>query len=140
MRPSSIRTFAHASHRGIALLSALVCLVILSAVVMTLSQTVIYRIREGENHQLQLQADALVESALVRARLQRSRDPSWSGETWTPQVPGQPELKAVVQLQLEQNPATLRVTCIVSSGIRSSVQMERSMPWPLSPASKGAVP
>ena len=86
MRPSSIRTFAHASHRGIALLSALVCLVILSAVVMTLSQTVIYRIREGENHQLQLQADALVESALVRARLQRSRrnmDPASPGATRT---------------------------------------------------------
>ena len=65
-----VRSLAQHSgcRRGIALLSTMVCVVILSAVAASLIRSVLAQTREADQQALQLQADALAQSALDRGR------------------------------------------------------------------------
>jgi len=122
--------------RGLALLSALVCVVVLAALSLTLTRSVLARVREAELHQHRLQADALAESAFVRAQAQWRANPAWSEEVWSPEVPGQIKLRAEIRVQPQGASQQLLVVSQASTGTDSSVRVERNFPWPPAPQSQ----
>ena len=119
----------NAHRRGLALLTAIVCIVILSAMSVSLVRTVLARLQEAELHAHQLQADALAQSALERGFAQRARDPAYPGEVWTPVVPGSPALKADIQWVDSPDGGTLRVICLVPADVPRPVRVERVAPF-----------
>jgi hypothetical protein len=110
---------------GLALLTALVCLVVLSAMSVSLVRTVLARLREAELHAHQLQADALAQSALERGSAQKALNPAYSGEVWAPVVPGSPRMHAGIQWVDGPNGGSLRVICIVPADAPRPVRVER---------------
>lgn len=115
--------------RGVALLSAIVCLLILSAISISLVRTVLARLHEADLHQYQLQADALAQSALERGTLQRTLNPAYPGEVWTPEVPGSPRLQADIQWVDAPAGGSLRVICLVPADASQPVRVERTIPF-----------
>ena len=74
---SDVLEFRWSRHRrGVALLSSIVCILILSAISISLVRTVLARLHEADLHQYQLQADSLAQSALERGRVQRTLNPA----------------------------------------------------------------
>ena len=120
---------------GLALLTAIVCIVILSAMSVSLVRTVLARLHEAELHAHQLQADALAQSALERGFAQRALNPAYPGEVWTPVVPGSPSLKADIQWVDSPEGGSLRVICLVPADAPRPVRVERivliSSPQPM---------
>lgn len=115
--------------RAMALLTALVCLVVLAALALTLTRTVLARVREADLHAHQLQADALAESAIVRARSQWQSNAAWTGEVWQPEVEGAPKLHAELRV-LDESPKQLQIACLVPANAVAPVRVERTVPWP----------
>jgi hypothetical protein len=115
--------------RGLALLTAIVCIVVLSAMSVSLVRTVLARLHEAELHAYQLQADALAQSALDRGFAQRSLNPTYPGEVWTPVVSGSPSLKADIQWIDSPEGGTLRVVCLVPADAPRPVRVERMVPF-----------
>ena len=115
--------------RGLALLTAIVCIVILSAMSVSLVRTVLARLQEAELHAHQLQADALAQSAFERGLAQRSLNPAYPGEVWSPVVPGSPSLKADIQWVDSPDGGSLRVICLVPADAPRPVRIERVVPF-----------
>jgi len=126
--------------RGLALLSALVCVVVLAALSLTLTRTVLARVREAELHHQRLQADALAESAYVRAQSQWRANPDWTGEIWSPKAEGLFQLQAEIRVPAADAEPQLHVVSQVSAGPDSVVRVERRFPWPPAPKSQVANP
>ncbi len=116
--------------RGLALLTAIVCILILSAMSVSLVRTVLARLHEAELHAHQLQADALAQSSLERGFAQRSLNAAYPGEVWTPVVPGSPALQADIQWADSPDGGTLRVICLVPADSPRPVRVERVVPFP----------
>lgn len=141
MRGRSTSSSSHRTRRrGLALLSALVCVVVLAALSLTLTRTVLARVREAELHHQRLQADALAESAYVRAQSQWRANPDWTGEVWSPKAAGLFQLQAEIRVPAAGAEPQLHVVSQVSSGPDSVVRVERSFPWPPAPKSQVANP
>ena len=115
--------------RGVALLSSIVCILILSAISISLVRTVLARLHEADLHQYQLQADALAQSALVRGIEQRTLNPAYTGEVWEPEVPGLPRLQADIQWVDAPSGGALRVVCLVPADASQPVRVERTVPF-----------
>ncbi len=115
--------------RGVALLSSIVCILILSAISISLVRTVLARLHEADLHQYQLQVDALAQSALDRGRVQRTLNPTYSGEVWTPEVSGSPRLQADIQWVDAPAGGALRVVCLVPADASQPVRVERTIPF-----------
>ena len=115
--------------RGLALLTSIVCILILSAMSVSLVRTVLARLHEAELHAHQLQADALAQSALERGFAQRSLNAAYPGEVWTPVVPGSPALKADIQWTDSPEGGSLRVLCLVPADAPRPVRVERVVPF-----------
>lgn len=126
--------------RAMALLSALVCVVVLAALSLTLTRTVLARVREADLHHHQLQADALAESAIVRAQAQWQANPTWTGEDWTPDVARHLKLRAEIRLQPTASPTQLQIVSLVPADSPSPVRVERTLPWPPAPTSQVVTP
>ena len=120
---------AKGDKRGLALLTAIVCILILSAMSVSLVRTVLARLHEAELHALQLQADALAQSALERGFAQRAVNPAYPGEVWSPVVPGAPAMKAEIQWVDSQDGGSLRVLCLVPADAPRHVRVERVVPF-----------
>ena len=114
---------------GLALLTSIVCILVLSAMSVSLVRTVLARLHEAELHAHQLQADALAQSALERGFAQRDLNPAYPGEVWTPVVPGSPALKADIQWTDSPDGGTLRVLCLVPADAPRPVRVERVVPF-----------
>ncbi len=112
--------------RGFALLSALICVLILSAVAASLLRSVLAQMREVDIQAHQLQADALAQSALERGIQQLSANPAYTGEVWTPDVPGAPRLKATIEWVGNPSGGSLRVVCLVPADAQLPVRLERT--------------
>jgi type II secretory pathway pseudopilin PulG len=112
--------------RGVALLSAIVCVVIMSAVAASLLRSVLAQVREADRQAFQLQAEALAQSALQRGYQQRTTNPSYLGEVWTPDVAGAPKLKAEIEWTSAATGGTLRVVCLVPADAKLPVRLERT--------------
>lgn len=138
-RPST-STSVSTPRRGLALLSALVCVVVLAALSLALTRTVLARVREADLHEQRLQADALAESAFVRAQSQWRANPAWTGETWSPKVDGPLQLQAEIRVPAAGAAPQLLVISQASSGPDSVVRIERSFPWPPATQSQVANP
>ena len=115
---------------GLALLTAIVCIVVLSAMSVSLVRTVLARLREAELHAYQLQADALAQSAIERGRTQRELNPAYPGEVWTPEVPGFPRLRADIAWVDAPNGGSLQVICLVPADAARPVRVERVVLFP----------
>ncbi len=119
------------NHRsGLALLTAIVCIVVLSAMSVSLVRTVLARLREAELHAQQLQADALAQSAIERGFAQRELNPAYPGEVWTPVVPGAPRLQADIAWIDSPSGGSLRVVCLVPADAARPVRAERVVLFP----------
>ena len=118
------------SRRGLALLAAMVCIVILSALAIGLVRTVLARIKEANLNEHQLQADALAQSAIERGLARRAADASYAREVWTPAVPGAPPMQAEIQNVVTPSGGTIRVTCLVPADAARPVRVEREAPVP----------
>ena len=114
---------------GLALLTAIVCIVVLSAMSVSLVRTVLARLREAELHAQQLQADALAQSAIERGFAQRTLNPAYPGEVWTPEIAGSPRLQAEISLVDGPTGGSLRVTCLVPADAPRPVRVERVVPF-----------
>ena len=114
---------------GLALLTALVCIVVLSAMSVSLVRTVLARLHEAELQAQQLQADALAQSALERGIAQRALDPAYPGEVWSPVVPGSPRLQADIAWVDAPTGSSLRVICLVPADNPRPVRVERVVPF-----------
>lgn len=139
-RKSSIASSSQARRQGIALLSALVCIVVLAALALTLTRTVLTRVREADLREHQLQADVLAESAMVRARTQWQSNPTWAGDVWTPDVEGYPKLRAESRVQSAGTLQQLHVVCFVPADADLPARVERTLPWPPVPSSQVVTP
>ena len=115
--------------RGVALLSSIVCILILSAISISLVRTVLARLHEADLHQYQLQADALAQSALERGTVQRILNAAYLGEVWTPEVPGSLRLQADIRWVDSPAGGSLRVICLVPAGAARPVRVERTVPF-----------
>ena len=118
------------NHRsGLALLTAIVCILVLSAMSVSLVRTILARLHEAELHAHQLQADALAQSALERGFAQRSLNPAYSGEVWIPVLPGFPRLQADIAWVDAPTGGSLRVVCLVPADAPRPVRVERIVPF-----------
>ncbi len=129
-----IARFAHVEHRrltrgGLALLSAIICILILSAMSVSLVRTVLARLHEAEVHEWQLQADALAQSALERGFSQRVLNPAYPGEIWSPEVPGIPRMQADILWVDSGSAGALRVICLVPADAPQPIRIERLVPF-----------
>ena len=126
--PRRVRGLAHhrGCRRGIALLSTMVCVVILSAVAASLIRSILAQSREADQQAVQLQADALAQSALDRGFQQLTANPAYTGEVWTPVVPGAHSLKAEIVWSGTPTGGQLRVICEVPADSARPVRLERT--------------
>ncbi|MBN1588145.1 MAG: hypothetical protein JW888_01380 [Pirellulales bacterium] len=69
--------------RGIAVVFALVCLVVVSVLLGVVTRTALVQRQAAHNEGRRTQAAWLAESALDRAAARLAADPDYSGETWT---------------------------------------------------------
>jgi len=115
---------------GLALLSAIICILVLSAISVSLVRTVLARVREADLHEHRLQADALAQSALERGIAQRTANPAYPGEVWTPVVAGLPRLQANIEWVAAPAGGSLRVVCLVPADAAHPVRLERTAPLP----------
>lgn len=120
------RTPHRKCRRGIALLSTMVCVVILSAVAASLVRSVLAQMREADRRAEQVQADALAQSALERGFQQLATNPAYTGEVWTPQIPGAPSMKAEIAWTGTPTSGLLRVVCQVPADTALPVRLERT--------------
>jgi len=120
----------------VALLAAIVCLLVLSAISIGLVRTVLARVREADLHEHQLQADALAQSALARGIAQRTANPAYPGEVWTPEVSGVPRMKAEIQWIDAPTGGSFRVVCFVPADSAQPVRLERTASFPSLPPAK----
>lgn len=114
------------SRGGVALLSAIVCVTILSAVAASLLHTILAQKREADRQADMLQADALAQSALDRGFQQLAANPAYTGEVWTPVVPGAPALKAEIAWSGTPTGGQLQVVCLVPADAALPVRLERT--------------
>jgi hypothetical protein len=87
---------------GAALIVVIVTIAIMTGLAHSLSLTIVRRQQRIEREFERAQTRWLAESALLRARLIRQRDPSWAGETWSPVLPApafRADQKATVVIQ-----------------------------------------
>ena len=139
-RNSPQPNLSQTGRQGIALLAALVCIVVLAALALTLTRTMLARVLEADLREHQLQADALAESALVRARTQWQSNPAWTGDIWTPEVQGLPKLRAETHILAVGTGHHLHVVCLVPADADLPVRVERTFPWPPVPSSQVETP
>lgn len=114
------------SRGGVALLSTIVCVTILSAVAASLLQSILAQKREVDKQANLLQADALAQSALDRGFQQLAANPAYTGEVWTPVVPEAPALKAEIVWAGTPTGGQLRVVCLVPADAALPVRLERT--------------
>lgn len=114
------------SRGGVALLSTIVCVAILSAVAASLLHSILAQKREVDRQAIMLQADALAQSALDRGFQQLAANPAYTGEVWTPVVPGVPALKAEITWTGSPMGGQLRVICLVPADAPLPVRVERT--------------
>jgi type II secretory pathway pseudopilin PulG len=101
------------SRRGIALILALVCLLVVAIVGAGTVQTLLREQHETQHHQLQIQTFWVAESAIQRAAAQLQRKAGYTGETWqidAKDVGGEWPAEAVIRVEpVEGNATTRRV-------------------------------
>ncbi len=126
---------AHATVRrgGWALLSAMVAVVILSALAVGLTRVVLSSVRETDQREHLIQADQLAESALARAKAQLQKAPTYSGETWEPTNAAGPTLQATITIDRTGSGIGVRAECLVPSDAPRPVRVERTWTLPLAP-------
>ncbi|NOX54339.1 MAG: hypothetical protein GXP27_07825 [Planctomycetes bacterium] len=73
-----------ASRRGVALLVAMICVALVSAVAASLLRCALVQFQQTRARQRQLQTIWLVESGANRAAARLAADPNYKGETWKP--------------------------------------------------------
>jgi hypothetical protein len=91
------------SGRGSALIIALICLVLASALTVSLVQIVILQRGQVERDEWQLQAEWLAESGVDRAAAQLAADATYDGEEWLPQPPGAPAPLGRVKIAIDRS-------------------------------------
>lgn len=133
---ANVATGRNRPRRGLALLAAIVCILVLSAISVSLVRTVLARVREAGLHEHQLQADALAQSALDRGMALRTANPEYVGEVWVPEVSGFPRLQANIEWIDTPAGGSLRVVCLVPADAAQPVRLERSVPFPSPPPVK----
>jgi Tfp pilus assembly protein PilX len=94
------------SNRGSALIIALICLVLVSALTATLVQIVILQRSQVERDEWQLQAEWLAESGVDRAAARLAADGAYTGEEWLPQPPGAPAPLGRVRIAIDRSSGT----------------------------------
>lgn len=115
--------------RGVLLVIALICLLIVSMIGMTVLRTAATQRRQTLREQLRIQADWLAEAGLERAAARWAADADYDGETW--QIPAS-ELDgrhaAVVRITLRPMKADpeRRMVSITAEFPKDDVQRARS--------------
>lgn len=132
--PCCASPHSRTSRGGVALLSTIVCVAILSAVAASLLQSVLAQKREVDRQTNLLQADALAQSALDRGFQQLAANPAYTGEVWTPVIPEAPALKAEIAWTGTPTGGQLRVVCLVPADAALPVQLERTATITLTPS------
>ena len=136
---ANVSTTGARPRSGLALLAAIVCLLVLSAISVGLVRTVLARVREADLHEHQLQADALAQSALARGIAQRAANPAYPGEVWTPEVSGVSRMKAEIQWIDAPTGGSLRVVCFVPADACAARSSGTDGLFSLTPSSQGGI-
>lgn len=100
--------------QGTALIIAMICLLLASALTVSLVQVAVLQREQVLRDEWQLQAEWLAESALDRAAARLVADPEYAGETWRPQLPGEAEPLGRVEIAVERGdePGRVQVTAV----------------------------
>lgn len=95
--------------QGTALIIAMICLLLASALTVSLVQVAVLQREQVLRDEWQLQAEWLAESALDRAAARLVVEPEYAGESWRPQLPGEAEPLGRVEIAVERPTETGRV-------------------------------
>lgn len=126
--PAAHTVSTRLARRGIAIMAALVALLVFSALSVTIVKTVLTRIQQAQQLSLQLQADALAESAIERATIQINMRPDYRTEVWSPMITGGPTMRAEIEWSPDpKGKATLHVRCTVSENPEQTVLVEHTL-------------
>lgn len=68
--------------RGAVLIIVMICLMLITLLMASLLKSALLQRRQIIKEQYRIQAEWILESALERAALQRSKDPEYQGEVW----------------------------------------------------------
>ena len=111
MRTTDAKAHDRKNRRGVALVLALVCLLVVAAIGTAIVQTLARERQQMQRQQLQTQTTWVAESAIQRAAGQLSMDAEYAGETWSidaEAVGGQWPAEAVIRIEPVESDETVR--------------------------------
>lgn len=114
--------------RGAALLLVVIAVVVSTMVTAVLAQAALRQRRQLQHERDRLQAFWLLESGVQRATTKLSRDAGYSGERWSPEVPGpagnQPAA-VTIRVQAADDAAVVAVTSEFPAGAVHRTRLHR---------------
>ncbi|MDP6445600.1 MAG: hypothetical protein QGG36_08270 [Pirellulaceae bacterium] len=115
--------------RGIALLTALVCLAVIVMLIGTQLRGVFSDSRAAILREHQVQAEWLADSGLDRAAAQLNADASYAGETWKPKIVDNLVGEVVITVSSSQQRRIVRVVAAYPQGELQQAVAERNGEW-----------